>query len=300
MTRIFLAAILAATCTLAQPRLEGPTAGFVFDAAARQVRAIRGIVGTGAYLGGSLIEDANAASVSPDGKLAVAAHDGKLSLIRAFDSEAAEDLSLGDAPEGQLTFTWSGHDLAVVAAGRAMIWRDLASDTSLDGTWDLSVVEGAVSAALLDGSRLAIASKGGLYVAGADGARLVKQMNDPAALTSAGGDLYVADRGANEIWQIVDYSAPVLFSELSSPVGLQVSKGRLLAASAESRSVAIFDLASHARLGGFDLEFEPTRMEALGSRPLALLNAPSPGEPLWVLDSGDTPAVYFVPAGREQ
>ncbi len=300
MNRAFLVFVLGAACGLAQPRLEGPTAGFVFDASARQLRAIRGIVGTGAYLGGGLIEDADAALVSPDGKLAVAVRGGKLSLVRAFDSEAAEELPLGDAPEGKLLFAWSGHDLAVVAAGQAMIWRDLDSDTSLDATWDLSAVAGAISAALLDGERLAVASKGGLYVARAEGAGLVKEMKDPVALAGAGRDFYVADRGSSEIWQIADYSTPILFAELASPVGLQVSKGRLLAASAESRSVAVFDLASHARLGGFDLEFEPTRLEALGARTLAVLNEPSPGEPLWVLDSGDAPSVYFVPAGREQ
>ena len=88
MTRIFLAAILAATCTLAQPRLEGPTAGFVFDAAARQVRAIRGIVGTEltpdfACALGRAMASLGWAKLGRAPVLAVG-RDGSLSHLRAF------------------------------------------------------------------------------------------------------------------------------------------------------------------------------------------------------------------------
>jgi hypothetical protein len=132
-------------------------------------------------------------------------------------------------------------------------------------------------------------------------------MDSPAGLARDGADLYVANTAANEVWQIHDYAssaAPMLFASerdgVSSPVGVQVSRRRLLVASSDSKSVTAFDLASRQAVGRVDLDFAPTRLEALGSRPLALLNQPASGEPLWVLDTGDVFAAYFVPAGREQ
>ena len=67
----------------------------------------------------------------------------------------------------------------------------------------------------------------------------------------------------------------------------------------ETRTVEAFDMATKERMGSVELDFTPTRMFRMGDT-LALLNSGSETEPLFVLDSGGSPQVYFVPAGREQ
>ena len=83
------------------------------------------------------------------------------------------------------------------------------------------------------------------------------------------------------------------------PVGLQLSGKRLFVASAGSRTLDVFDLDSRAAAGRIDLDFTPATLAAFGDKPLWLMNAGDGEEPLYVLEGGREPAVYFVPAGRE-
>jgi hypothetical protein len=309
MTAKTVAVMLLCAAAFAQDtRITGPNSGFVFDSQTQELRPIRGIVGA-AYLAAPVLSGADAASVSPDGVFAVASRGGQLELIRNVDSDSPQSQALGEAPGDSLDFSWSEDAVAVVsrAARQAQVWNKIHSAPALAASYDLSSIRGEIRAVLFDGERIAIAAKGGVYLAASGSVQLLAELDSPAGLARDGGDLYVANAAANEIWQIHDYAssaAPMLFAGerdgVSTPVGVQVSRRRLLVASAESRSVTAFDLASRQAVGRVDLEFSPTRLEALGSRPLALLNQPASGEPLWVLDTGDAFAAYFVPAGREQ
>jgi hypothetical protein len=160
-----------------------------------------------------------------------------------------------------------------------------------------------------DGKRL-LAGAGAVYLADASGLKLLLRTPNPAALAlGASGDLFVADQAGNQVWMIRDYAGdatPMLFADkragLSAPVGLRVSgNGRSLwIASAGSRSVDALEIATRAFLKHVDLDFAPSRMEAVGSSALALLNSGSSGEPLYLLDGAGDPAVYFVPVGSEE
>ena len=95
MKSLFLISALAATSAWAQ--LSGPTPGYVFDGPARELRPIRGFVGA-AHLGSALVQDADAASASADGTLAIASRFGSIELIRGFDSAAPARLTLAQEP----------------------------------------------------------------------------------------------------------------------------------------------------------------------------------------------------------
>ena len=85
-------------------------------------------------------------------------------------------------------------------------------------------------------------------------------------------------------------------------MGVRVSANglRLLIANSGSKGVDAVDLSTRTTLAHIDLDFAPTRMEAIGSGSLSLLNFGTADSPLYVLDSGGDLSVYFVPAGGGQ
>jgi hypothetical protein len=178
----------------------------------------------------------------------------------------------------------------------------------VEGPLDLSGVEGDISTLAFDGKRLVIGAAG-LYLAGPSGpTRLMREL-DPAAVAFAGSDLYVADQGRSQVWKIAGYAGdatPMLFADersgLSAPAALGVTAdGRqLLIASAGARSVDAFDIATQAAARHIDLDFAPSRMDAVGPGRLKLLNSGSATEPLYLIDTGTDLGVYFIPDGREQ
>ena len=301
MKSLFLLSALAATSAWAQ--LSGPTPGYVFDGQARELRPIRGFVGA-AHLGAALVQDADAASASADGTLAIASRFGSLELIRGFDSAAPARLTLSQEP-GDVLFAWSGHDVAAVflASRKVQIWRNLDTTADQASTFDLALVDGAIRNVLLDGDRLVLATRGGLYLSTTGTTRQLLALSDPSAVVRSGNHLFIADRAAGQIILLRDYSTAAIterFADVAAPVGLQLTKTTLLVTSADTRSVDAFDLVTKARTASLELDFLPTRMESLGANPLALLNSGSSSEPLYVLDSRNALQVYFVPAGRDQ
>lgn len=301
MKSLFLLSALAATSAWAQ--LSGPTPGYVFDGQARELRPIRGFVGA-AHLGAALVQDADAASASADGTLAIASRFGSLELIRGFDSAAPTRLTLSQEP-GDVLFAWSGHDVAAVflASRKVQIWRNLDTTADQASTFDLSLVDGAIRNVLLDGDRLVLATRGGLYLSTTGTTRQLLALSDPSAVVRSGNHLFIADRAAGQVIRLRDYSTAAIterFADVAAPVGLQLTKTTLLVTSADTRSVDAFDLVTKARTASLELDFLPTRMESLGANPLALLNSGSSSEPLYVLDSRNALQVYFVPAGRDQ
>jgi len=301
MRSLFLLFTLAATIAWAQ--LSGPTPGYVFDAQTRELRPIRGFVGA-AHLGSALINDADAASASADGTLAIASRFGSIELIRGFDSDAPTRLTLLQEP-GDVLFAWSGHDVAVVfpAIRKVQIWRNVDTAADLSPAFELSLVDGAIRGLLLDGERLVISTQSALYLATTGSTRQLLAVADPSAVVRSGNNLFIADRAAGQIILLRDYATAAIaekFADVAAPVGLQLSKTSLLVASADTRSVDAFDLASKVRTASLELDFLPTRLESLGTNPFALLNSGSSREPLYVLDSRNALQVYFVPAGRDQ
>ncbi len=297
------ALISALFSVAAWSQVSGPTPGYVFDAATAQLRPMRGMAGT-AYLGAAVIDETTAASASEDGTLALASRLGSVELVRGLDSASATRIALTQEP-GAVLFAWARHDVAAVftETKKAKIWRGVDTKTDSTVTIDLAGIAGEIRSARFDGDRLILAASDGLYVSnGGEVSRLLEAGNISSILID-GANLFVADRELGQIVMIRNYgsqAATERFAEVAEPVGMQMSRGRLLVASAESRRVDAYDVTTGARTGSIELDFLPTRMESLGSRPLALLNSRTADEPLYVLDSNDALQVYFVPAGRDQ
>ena len=313
MRRATVALLLALAAPAQDTRLSGPVSGFVFHSPTQSIRPIVGVPGS-AYLGTELAQGFDAASVAPLGRFALATLGGKLYLLRGLGSGQTEPAPIEGSIDAVDRFAWSpdGASAAVYSGDsrQAQILRNLdsAQPPDVESALDLSSTDGPVTALAFDGKRL-LAGAGGVYLADSSGVKLLLRTSNPAALALGNGDLFVAYQAGNQVWMIRDYAGeatPMLFADeragLSGPVGLRISgNGRSLAvASAGSRSVDALDISTRALLRHVDLDFAPSRMEVVGSSALTLLNSGSDGEPLYLLDSGQDLAVYFVPAGSEE
>lgn len=282
----------------------GPVAGFVFDGNVNAVRPMLGLPGA-AYLGSPVVEGLEAAGIAPDGSRALAVREGRLYLITGLKTGEAAAKAVEGAVEGADLFAWAADGSAAVAYAsrtrQAQIIREAAAGEALD----LSALPGTVVSLALSASGKLIAGvvgeeSGGVYLA-AD-ARLLAAAGYPAAMVAAGQDLFFADRDRDQICQVLKFeeqpAAVVFAAGVSAPVGVQVYGGQVFAAG--SGGLDIFDLASRASAAHIGLEFAPTGLASFGERALWLMNAPKDGEPLYVLSAAGAPAVYFVPAGREE
>jgi hypothetical protein len=66
-----------------------------------------------------------------------------------------------------------------------------------------------------------------------------------------------------------------------------------------NRTIRVYDTASHALSATLPLDFAPTRMDAISTSPVFLLNGDNENEWLLLLDARNIPATYFVPASTE-
>jgi hypothetical protein len=284
----------------------------VFERSSQSIRPIFGVPGS-SYLGPSVADGFDIASVSPLGSSALATQSGKLYFIPNLNSSQPESMPLDGAISGATLFAWSpdGLSAALYAADslQAQVLRNLDGTPTIEDPIDLSSLNGPVAAVAFDGKRLLIGAGGVYLIDGQSAPKLLAPAANPVALAldTGKGDLYIADQANNEIWMVRGYAGdatPMLFADersgVSSPVGIRVSGLRLVIANSGSKGIDALDLSTRATVGHIDLDFAPGRMEAVGSGSLSLLNFGTADSPLYVLDSGGDLAVYFVPAGGGQ
>lgn len=138
------AILLSMLAAAAWAQVGGPTPGYVFDSAARELRPMRGTAGA-AHLGAALLKEADAASASNDGTMAAVARFGMIEVVRGFDTASPSHLVLAQEP-GEVLFAWSGHDLAAIFAAtrKVMIWRGLDASADRRSMLDIAGIDGAI------------------------------------------------------------------------------------------------------------------------------------------------------------
>ena len=301
---ILMMCLAALTLAAQETRLAGPVSGVLFDPQARALRPILGVMGA-SYLGDAVVAGLDYASVSPNGKFAVAIRPDGVLLVRGLDEGRADQFAL-ETPAGVTHAAWSADSSAVALwndAGHVEAWRDLATTARLALSADLGKIVAVAVAA--DGSNLAAATEAGAIVL-ADGTavRQILALERPAALALAGSRLFVADAARNEILSLANYAKAgdaQMFANgargVSDPEAMAVSPDQkaLLVAGKAARSLTAFDLSTSEILAVAELDFEPTRLERFSGSLFALTNGVG-GVPFEVLDSTRSLAVYFVPA----
>jgi hypothetical protein len=262
-----------------------------------------GVPGAG-YLGAAIDSGFDIAAVSPNGKAALGIADGSLVLVR-WDSGAAVRTALGrrSAQAEKIVWNAASDAAAVVAGAHVELWGNVFDAPRMV---EFNAPGPVLALAVSDGVSLAFATggdeTGGVYAWSGEARLLARTANASAIALTRGGDLFFADRAANEVLEIKDWlhaAGPAIFASaaegVADPVALALSgdETTVFIAGGQSRSL----LARHRSTGvltAIALEFEPSRLEAFGNA-LYWLNARSATDALQLLAGGATPAVYFVP-----
>jgi hypothetical protein len=262
-----------------------------------------------AYLGTAIVSDADAGSIAPDGAAALAVTQGRLLVVKGIKTASPEATPVEGAIANADLFAWSRTGAAIYSSStrQAQLVRELGSTPGVSAAMDLSGVPGVVASLALSGDSLLVGTEGGgvFLIKGTQAARLIGTAQSPSALAVVDSDLYFADRDSGSIWRIRDFAgdatSSVFAAGIDAPVGLFASSGRLFAASAGGRQLRIYDLATKAETAAMELEFTPSSFDFVGEGSLLLMARGVTGEqPYYLLDASQNPAVFFVPAGREQ
>ena len=314
-SRLLIALAACAMAVWAQPTsgVTGPVTGFIFGAAAGDIRPMLGIPGA-AYLGLEMARGLETASIAPDGAMALgsARRTGVLMLYTGLRTASPKSVRVTGGISAADRFAWApdGASAAVYSPrGEAQILTGLAT-TPVVSSVALGNLPRPVTALAFDGKYLIIGvsgDAGGIYLASVSSApQRIAQSANLSAIALAGSSLYFTDNQAQEIWHVQSYAAnpaAMVFSsngDLSAPAAIAVSKDaqRLFVANAGSRKLVAYDMASRAPLQTIDLAFTPTRLDRFGDDAAFLMNDAGPREPVYVLRDGGTgkAAVFFVPA----
>lgn len=312
---LFLALFVSVLLPLMAQTLSGPVAGYVFDAEQRSIRAVLGVAGS-AYAGPALVGGLDQAAVSPDGKMALVAREGGLYLMRNLGAEMPEPQLLVENTSSMDEIVWNADSSAAVlysSAAHAMrLVSDLGGTPRVDDAVDVAALGTRLSSLTLAGKSILAGFEDGegaaFYLVPGDGAtpRLLLRLAAARAATLArnGADAFVADGVSGEILEIRNFAGEfevLSFSaagSVESPVGLAVSRdgNTLYAASATTREVLTFSLTNREPIGRMPLDFEPSFLKPLAGGSLFVMNSAARGSrPLLVLDTGQSPGVYFVP-----
>jgi hypothetical protein len=325
---VILTIVLAGSTQPALPAedsgLRGPVMGYVLDRAAHAIRPVNGIPGS-SVLGHPLALpfQVDAAAFSPVGDYGIA--------VSAADDRTAHVLrNLGGTPnvdpvEGaiigadRVVLNVDANAAALLAsdARRLQLVRGLPDSPTVAPALDLSSIPGTITAIALDrsGTNVLIATdQGALYLSSADMyPRLIANFGLPTALALLNDDqdVVVADAAVNQLILLRRFAATpesfLLASErdgVSAPAALQISSDsrKLYVANGASRTLDIWSLEQQSIEASLPLDVAPTRLTALqrastfllndtGEHPLLLLNLPA---------DDAQPAIYFVPANRDQ
>jgi hypothetical protein len=284
--------------------MSGPVMGFVFGAETRDLRPILGVPGA-AYAGPAVLSEVNQASVAPDGSRALVVRDGELSAVEGLKSASPALRAVEGGIRDADLFAWSADGMSAAVyssiAQSAQIIRNGAAVSS----FDLSA-SGSVVSLALDGGNLVAGTDAGIYLV-SEGAepRLVAACERPSGLVVLGADLFVAAQ--NRVLEIKGYAgdaALMTFADgFEAVVGVQLGRDRqeLIVADSGNRSLSIYELKTRLLLNKLELQFAPETLKRMGSDSAYMVTAGKLGmEPMYVLDGGRTPVVFFVPVGREQ
>lgn len=303
--RTLIVSCLFSGALTAQPL---PMAGVLVDRVSRTIRLVVAHEDT-VNAGRPRIREFDQAWVAPDGHSALLAKEDTLYLVRRLDGSIPVWRAFRDNGAGVARAAWSEDSsaLALYLPGdqKLELWKK-----SPQGEWrsawvaDLAGVgERVVSIAVAaEAGEAFLATQGResgtLWILERDRQpRMLMPLGRAGEMQLAGGALYVADRGRNEVLRYTGWDAMPRVDTLvtaghglADPVGfaLLAEQKKLLVASSGTSQLLVLDLRSNQLGEPVPLEAPPARLERLGAAPLFLLDAAS-----------SAPARLFDASGRK-
>lgn len=312
----FAAILCLGLCSWAQT-LSGPSAGFIFDASTRSIRSLAGTPGA-AYLGDPRISDIDLASVAPDARHALAAR-GERILLFALDNPSDSGIELGRLSAAPARLTWNSEGNAALAfspgSGQLLLFRNLASPAPAVAVLDAAALGPEVACLTIDrsGQRIIALATGsekpGVYLLEpASTPRLLLETPQARALawngdtqaayllTSAGTEI-VELRGLPEAPVAIPFAGVPQDSVYPSRLALSRDSRFLYVTDAGAQSLSVFDTTTRMQL---ETLWIPSAADDLLPVPphgyFLLTSRRGASQPLYLVDPGVPPAVFFVPA----
>lgn len=299
------------TLALSAQQVGSPQPGLAFDPITRSLRPIRGVPGA-ASLGPPLVENINAASISPAGTDALVVTGTELFAIHSRNTETtwksiATDWHNLDAAAWNSTsnvaalYSAAANRIVTVAiGGNEPAFREIALE-SITGRITALAVSSGPSPAIL-----AAVDGAGVYSLSSDRApMLISPFGHPTAicLDRDERDVLVADSSAQSIVRVSDFQTsgvqtPIaILSGQSVVTGLAVaSTRRLFVSDGAVNSVQVYDLSTGSLLTNMDVENSPSFIQPLSGDIFLLGTRQNANQPFYLLD-GRRSAVFFLPAG---
>jgi hypothetical protein len=280
--------------------MTGPLAGFMLDVEARALRPVLGVPGA-AHAGAAVLGDVEAMAVAPQGDVALAATAEGLALVRRLKTGEFETLPIENGLVGATRLAWSADGSFAAAYAAAGGAAQVLRGSQVERTVDVSALEGVTALAIDNtGKTLIVGAVGGVYIARSSGLELAGAIAGATGIAISGGSAFIAADAVYELADVAGKATLLPFAaEAAAGVAVSGNGKRLLIAAAES--VAVYDIASRALLSRTELGWAPATLARFGAPATFLLKPGQPGsEPLYVVDATAEPAVFFVPAGREQ
>ena len=308
--------MLAASRICAQtPSWNIPSSGYLYDAPARSIRPVVGFPGS-AYLGASVIDGLEWASLAPNQKSALLVRDGALILIADVNSPEQFATVGSVAPPRQALWSADSRRAALLTAGGELIWlTSFDSWPTREAGWDLEDSrEWTLLAADSSADKVLLASS-----AGADRqAWLASRTSPPVSIPLAGypaaavfasdnAGIFLVDAAGHQILRIdglagAPMATPVFSSELylSTPVGMALSSdgSRLFVADGARKTIGIFDAVNGSLLSELPTEAETVSLTAISPGRFLLNTAAKSAGAFSFLDTNEPARVFFVPRGE--
>ena len=297
--------------------LTGPVEAYTFDLPTKSFRAVIGSPGSSVF-GPALASGFDAGWVAPHTSYAIAFQQGSGMLVGGLDSSQVWTTplaGLNGQPDG-ISWAADGSKAALysVTGNWVQVLSGLPNNPQVASAIDIATLNGTLCAVAIGqhGQRIALAiqgDSGGVFLLTDDGALApVLPMGFPTALAFSddGNALFVLDGAvlALDVVSVNDGSVQtVALDGLQNP--LAIASGRdsqnhlvLYIASGTDQILRVYDPATQQALADLPLDFKPTAIAPFGLHSSVLASRSHSADPLWLLRSVPSPAVYFVPAVR--
>jgi hypothetical protein len=299
--------------------MSGPSEGFMFDAPTQSLRAVNGFAGSATF-GSSVLSDVDYGSVAPHKNYAIAFKDGHCLFVSGLGSGRVSTALISGVfgqPDGTI---WSSDSSLAIVYSHSGNWiqtvSGLPKSPHAHPELNLSVLDGSLSAVASNasGKQIAVAMRGpsgGVYLntSGQNFIPLAK-MADPIALSFSedGASLYALDGAALRLAAITlsDWNSRVhTLTGLRDPFAIRVghdtaNRPLVYVASRKDRLLGVYSTTDEKILSTIHLRFQPTGLQDLGHNSFVIAARNKSTDPLWLFTTAPRPAVYFVPAPREQ
>jgi hypothetical protein len=295
----FLSLLFASVAVQAQGNITPTLSGFLYNAQTRSLHAMRGVPGS-AYVGSSaLAENLDGAWPAPAGAIAVVIRAGGTLVLRGLDQQEPQTEDVSGLLSDVSGVVWSpaGTAALLAAGGQVQVVRFADGRTRVEPAVETAFLGDLTAMAVNDAGEAVVAAGEGVYALAVGGNTRISDIGGIRKLRFGnGGYLYMA--AADRLWRVnLDARPAEMLAEGIGITDFAVSRksGWVYVTDSSRLVLEIFDAAGK-KVTSLTLDRAPAKLDALVQDSLFLLNAPETGRPAIVLQTGDQPAVLFIPA----